>query len=638
MTERSPKICLISPTENLARRAKSLIARRGMDVRVEVKELEAAVSLAKRLLTQDDYLFISRRGTRDLLRKSLNIQIVNIPGEASDYIPAIQQLRHEQGLIAFFSFEEEISNELRTICYLLNLKMKHYYFSDSLSCQSAVQQAVADGAAWGLGGVVSERFAKMYDLPYIRVESSDASILHALDAAQQLYITQQENARQQEQLQIQLERYQNILDYTHDAIIAIDENGRISTTNQVAEQMLLPAKPPFAGRPIEEVLANTHLTSVLHTGEAEIGQMMNIHGTLVSTNRVPIRVGGQVKGVVATFQDIKTLQTAERNIRIKLHEKGLVAKYRFSDILGRSPAILEAKRLSENFADSQFTVMLYGETGTGKEMFAQSIHNASPRRDGPFVAINCTALNRNLLESELFGYADSSFTGARRGGKAGLFETAHGGTIFLDEIGELPLEFQAPLLRVLQEKEVRRVGDDTVIPVDIRIIGATNRNLLQLVEEGRFRRDLYYRLNVLSVQVPPLRERGDDYLKIARAIYDRVLPQRSAGEEEAFFRVLGRCRVYTWPGNVRELTNLVERVSLLLHRGSSEEEVFQSLNIGVGGQKSVSSVPPTQTAAPVLDRAAVLAALQRNGGNASRAAKELGISRSTLYRRLNQKS
>ena len=178
MTERSPKICLISPTENLARRAKPLIMRRGMDVRVEVAELEAAVSLAKRLLTQNDYLFISRRGTRDLLRKSLNIQVVNIPGEASDYIPAIQQLRHERGLIAFFSFEEEISNELRTICYLLDLKRKHYCFSDSLSCQSAVQQAVADGAAWGLGGIVSERFAKLYDLPYLRVESSDLSLIH----------------------------------------------------------------------------------------------------------------------------------------------------------------------------------------------------------------------------------------------------------------------------------------------------------------------------------------------------------------------------------------------------------------------------------------------------------------------------
>ena len=634
MTERHPKICLISPTEDLARRAKKLVARRGMDVRVEVAELEAAVSLARRLLAEDDYLFISRRGTRDLLRKSLKIQVVNIPGEASDYIPAIQQLRGEQGLIAFFSFEEDISNELRTICYLLHLKMKHYCFSDSLSCQAAVQQAVADGAAWGLGGVVSERFAKHCDLAYLRVESSDASILHALDTAQQLYITQQENARQQEQLQIQLERYQNILDYTHDAIIAIDEKGRISTTNQIAEQMLQPAQPPFVGRPVEEVLPNTHMTNVLHTGEAEIGQMMNIHGTLVSTNRVPIRVGGQVKGVVATFQDIKTLQTAERNIRIKLHEKGLVAKYRFSDILGRSPAIRDAKRLSENFADAQFTVMLYGETGTGKEMFAQSIHNASPRRDGPFVAINCTALNRNLLESELFGYADSSFTGARRGGKAGLFETAHGGTVFLDEIGELPLEFQAPLLRVLQEKEVRRVGDDTVIPVDIRIIGATNRNLLQLVEEGKFRRDLYYRLNVLSVLVPPLRERGDDYLEIARCIYERVLPQHTEEEETVFLRVLDRCRSYVWPGNVRELTNLVERVSLLLHRGSREEEVVQLLN--VQWQETPPAAPLVPGSAPaLLDREAVQEALRRNGGNLSRTAKTLGVSRSTLYRRLH---
>ena len=634
MTERHPKICLISPTEDLARRAKKLVARRGMDVRVEVAELEAAVSLARRLLAEDDYLFISRRGTRDLLRKSLKIQVVNIPGEASDYIPAIQQLRGEQGLIAFFSFEEDISNELRTICYLLHLKMKHYCFSDSLSCQAAVQQAVADGAAWGLGGVVSERFAKHCDLAYLRVESSDASILHALDTAQQLYITQQENARQQEQLQIQLERYQNILDYTHDAIIAIDEKGRISTTNQIAEQMLQPAQPPFVGRPVEEVLPNTHMTNVLHTGEAEIGQMMNIHGTLVSTNRVPIRVGGQVKGVVATFQDIKTLQTAERNIRIKLHEKGLVAKYRFSDILGRSPAIRDAKRLSENFADAQFTVMLYGETGTGKEMFAQSIHNASPRRDGPFVAINCTALNRNLLESELFGYADSSFTGARRGGKAGLFETAHGGTVFLDEIGELPLEFQAPLLRVLQEKEVRRGGDDTVIPVDIRIIGATNRNLLQLVEEGKFRRDLYYRLNVLSVLVPPLRERGDDYLEIARCIYGRVLPQHTEEEETVFLRVLDRCRSYAWPGNVRELTNLVERVSLLLHRGSREEEVVQLLN--VQWQETPPAAPLVPGSAPaLLDREAVQEALRRNGGNLSRTAKTLGVSRSTLYRRLH---
>ncbi len=634
MNERKDKICLISPTENLAKRARSLIIRQGMDIRVEVAELESAVALAKSLLEQDDYLFISRRGTRDLLCKSLNIQVVNIPGEASDYIPALQQLRNEKGLIAFFSFEEEISNELRTICYLLNLKMRHYCFSDSLSCQNAVQQAVSDGAVWGLGGIVSERFAEMYGLSYIRVESSDVSILHALDTALQLYAAQQENARQQELMQIQLERYQNILDYTHDAIIAIDEEGKISVANQIAEQMLQPARPPFAGRLIEEVLANTHLTNVLQTGQAEIGQMMNIHGTLVSTNRVPILVGGKVKGVVATFQDIKTLQKAERNIRIKLHEKGLVAKYCFSDILGHSPAILEAKRLSENYADSSLTVMLYGETGTGKEMFAQSIHNASSRRNGPFVAINCTALNRNLLESELFGYADSSFTGARKGGKAGLFETAHGGTIFLDEIGELPLEFQAPLLRVLQEKEIRRVGDDTVIPVDIRIVAATNRDLLQMVEEGKFRMDLYYRLNVLSVIVPPLRERNDDYQEIAGCIYERLMPQHSEKEKQAFFNILKRCCDYSWPGNVRELTNLVERVSLLLHRGVSEDEAFQSFSNQWQKKEHIPREEKIPDAVPVLNRETVLAALKRNDGNASRTAKELGISRSTLYRRL----
>ena len=636
MSKRSSKICLISPTENLASRAKTLIARRKMDVRVEVAALEGAVSLAQSLLEQDDYLFISRRATREMLIKCLGAQVVNIPLEASDYIPVIQRLQNERGLIASFSYEEEISNDLGTICYLLNLNVQNYYFTDSSNCQAAVQQAVADGAVCGFGGVVAQHFAGLCNLPFFMVESSDASILRALDSAQQLYESQQENARAQEQLQIRLERYQNILDYTHDAVIAIDEAGRITATNQIADQMLRPAKPPFTGRPIEEVLANTRLTNVLQTGEAEIGQIMNIHGTLVSTNRVPIRVGGQVKGVVATFQDIKTLQTTERNIRIKLHEKGLVAKYHFSDILGTSPAIQEAKKLSTLFADSQLTVMLYGETGTGKEMFAQSIHNASPRQSGPFVAVNCTALNRDLMESELFGYADSSFTGARKGGKAGLFETAHGGTIFLDEIGELPLEFQAPLLRVLQEKEIRRVGDDTVIPVDIRIIGATNRDLLQMVEAGKFRQDLYYRLNVLSIKVPPLRDRGEDYLEIARSIYDRVSPQRTAQEEADFFRVMAHASAYPWPGNVRELTNLVERISLLLRCGTSVEDILSSLR----ARPDRTVAPPPAPAASALprgrDRAAILAALQQCNGNATRAAKELGISRSTLYHRLQR--
>ena len=629
-------ICLISPTENLARRAKALIARYQLDVRVEVADLEKAVSLARELLKQENYIFISRRGTRDLLKKKLGIGVVNIPSEASDYIPAIQQLRQEKRLIAFFSFDEEISNDLQTICYLLNLRMKLYSFKNSAECKKVVQEAIADGAAWGLGGVVSERFAGMYHLPYIRVESSDSSLLHALESAQQFALSQQENARKQEALNIRLERYQNILDYTHDAIVAIDEQGEISTTNQSANQLLLPEKPPFIGKYIEDVLPNTHLMSVLRTGQPEIGEMMQLQGNLVSTNRVPIVVDGKIKGVVATFQDIKTLQSAERDIRVKLHEKGLVAKYHLADILGSSTGIIKAKKLAQDFAKSEFTVMLYGETGTGKELFAQGIHNASPRKDGPFVAVNCTALNHDLLESELFGYADSSFTGAKKGGKAGLFEMAHGGTVFLDEIGDLPLEFQAPLLRVLQEKEVRRIGDDRVIPVDIRVIAATNRNLLKLVEEGKFRRDLYYRLNVLSLSILPLKERGNDFLKIAQSIYHQVAPAEIRDREGDFLQIMKECKNYDWPGNVRELTNVVERVVLLLSCGQSGREILQILHEEWNFQKQASGtkLQEQNRRKMVLTKEKVRETLEANGGNISRTALELGISRSTLYRKL----
>lgn len=638
MNSDKTKICLIAPTENLAARAHALIAQQGFQVRVEVAVLENAVALAQSLLKQGDWLFISRQGTRDLLRKKLGVDVVNIPTEASDYIQAIQRLRDETRPIAFFSFEEEISNDLQTICYLLHLKMQHYSFKDSTECRRVVKQAVHDGAAWGLGGVVSEHYAALFHLPYIRVESSDAALLHALENAQQLYLSKQENARKQEQLRIQLERYQNILDYTHDAIIAIDEKGKISTTNQIANELLHPARPPFTGQPIEEVLPNTHLTNVLRTGKPEIGQMMQIQGNLVSTNRVPILVDGQVKGVVATFQDIKTLQATERDIRVKLHEKGLVAKYHLSDILGNSPGIVKARKLARDFAFSQFTVMICGETGTGKEMFAQGIHNASTRKNGPFVAVNCTALNRDLLESELFGYADSSFTGARKGGKPGLFEMAHGGTVFLDEIGDLPLEFQAPLLRVLQEKEVRRVGDDRVIPVDIRVIAATNRDLLRLVKEEKFRRDLYYRLNVLSLTIPPLRQRDNDYLKIARTIYRQVALQQDTEKEKSFLRIMRACKTYPWPGNVRELTNVVERVSLLLSCGQTEGEIFQILQTDWKVQwKSAAPVGASiLNQRGALDLPTLQKALEQNRGNISQAARELGISRSTFYRHIKQ--
>lgn len=636
MKKTGNEICLIAPTEQLAERALAIIEKENLPIAVSRGALDEAVAIAREWMDRGTWLFISRKGTKSILEKQLNTRVIGIQLEASDYIPAIEEARKVTGLIAFFSFEE-ISNEIKTICYLLGINMRCYHFNNNKSCKASVIQAARDGAVLGIGGVVSERFAREVGMEHIIVESSEASIHHTIELAFQMLKMHREEEKKQEEMQIRLERYENILNYTHDAIIAINSKGNIDVVNDVASSILAPNKTSYIGEPIEEVLPNTRLIDVLKSGKKDTDQLMNINGTQVSVNRIPIIVNDKVKGVVATFQDIKSLQHAEQNIRMKLHEKGLQAKYHFSDILGDSAAIHNAKKLAKSFSDSQFTIMLYGQTGTGKELFAQSIHNASPRRNGPFVAVNCTALSKSLLESELFGYSDSSFTGAKRGGKAGLFELAHGGTIFLDEIGELPIEIQAQFLRVLQEKEVRRVGGDSLIPVDIRIIGATNRNLMQRVEEGEFRRDLYYRLNVLNVTLPALHERGDDYLIIARAIFEWHVPDCEEEFKSQFIQILKRYQNYTWPGNVRELTNIVERITLLLSQKLEEELVLASLDL----------IVPEETNAEVMisspnvtlqdaEQIKIKEALERNQGNLSRTAKELNISRSTLYRKLNK--
>lgn len=633
-----PEICLIAPTDHLAAQARMIIAQKKLPIGVYTAALDQAVELARGLMKQGAWLFISRKGTRDLLELKLRTTVVNIPLVASDYIPAIQRAQTQQGIIAFFS-AEEANDELLTICYLMNIKARNYQFSDNESCRQCVALAIAEGSVMGIGGSVSGQYAKEAGLPYILVESSDSSLIQALETACQMRRLHKEEEQKREQLEIRLERYENILNYTHDAILVVDEEGRIEVTNKVAKRMLRHIKFPVEGRPVEEVIPGSGMGKVLQTGKLEEDQLINVGGTMVSSNQVPIIVNQKVKGVVATFRDVKSLQTAEQSIRIKLHEKGLTAKYHFSDIVGSSEVLADVKELAQDFADSQFTVMLYGETGTGKEMFAQSMHHASPRQNGPFVAVNCTALSKSLLEAELFGYVEGAFTGAKKGGKPGLFEIAHGGTIFLDEIGKLPFEFQAQFLRVLQEKEVRRVGGEYVIPVDIRVIGATNSNLLELVEEGSFRRDLYYRLNVLNLTVPPLRERGNDYLQIAESIYRKARPEYSAKEQEDFFAIMRRYEDYEWPGNVRELNNMVERICLLQKKGTPGQKILLALQMmgGYGGMPSAAPALPDQIGSlKEWEETQIRDLLIRNGGNVSRTAQELKISRSTLYRKLKQ--
>lgn len=320
-----------------------------------------------------------------------------------------------------------------------------------------------------------------------------------------------------------------------------------------------------------------------------------------------------------------------------LCDQGLVARYCFDDICGDSHLLQDTINQARKYARTQSTVLISGESGTGKELFAQSIHNESDRRCGPFVAINCAALPETLLESELFGYEEGAFTGAKRGGKQGMFEIAHGGTIFLDEIAELGPHLQARILRVLQQKEVMRVGGERIIPVDVRVVTATNRNLFEAVQKGSFREDLYYRLNVLPLKVPPLRKRPEDI----PALFRYFLASRGEGRVPVKIPeyITEKMKRYPWPGNVRELENFVERYCAI---GEDNNEKFTTLRDLINrlfSEEGADSAGKHQIVVDlgtfdqienqIIEQLATL--FPKSKGDLARV---LGISRTTLWRKL----
>ena len=627
-------ICVMAPTLQLAEKAEMLIKQenyQNIDVVVAASGRQETVKCAQTLAAAGAEIIITRKGTRRIVEEVTNLKVVSLNNSLSDYLWMLKERGlHTPGLIAFFSYDP-MSSDILQMCEMLEVQTKNYIFKSFADCRGCVERALKDGAVFSVGGAWTDPWAKRLGLPHVIVENSVETILNALESATQLRRVQVEEAEKQCLFKTQSEMYQAVLDFTHDAILAIDENGRIQVLNPPAERIMGCRAADSVGQPVEAVLPNTLLPDVLESGEKQLDQIMQIHQTLCNTNRIPILVDGQRRGVVATFQDVKKLQNSEQKIRLKLHEKGLVAKYAFNDILGDSPAIRSTIQIARSYAASRASVLILGETGTGKELFAQSIHNASDRRDGPFVAINCAAVSNSLLESELFGYEAGSFTGASRGGREGVFELAHGGTLFLDEIGEIPRETQVELLRVLQEKEIRRVGGSRVIPVDVRIIAATNKDLLQETVEGRFREDLYYRLDVLDLKLPPLRERGDDVKILGLHLFRQLPGGKDPIMQSQFLYLLEQAGPYQWYGNIRELQNFVERANILMRNaGASSVTVSDIL------RRRAEPAPEPCQETESRDRRAIEAALHNHPGSMADAARSLGCSRQTLWRKMKK--
>ena len=443
----------------------------------------------------------------------------------------------------------------------------------------------------------------------------------------------------------------SIVNSIFDCIVVVNKNGYVTMMNDAYGEFLNTDPKKAVGKHITDVIENTRMHIVAQTGKAEICDMQKIgeHNTVVT--RIPIVKDGEVTGAVGkmVFRDVKDLRVLARKLtslqsELEYYKEELQkvqgGKYTIESIIGSGEKIQWLKMIALRAAKGQSTVLVTGESGTGKELFAQAIHYASNRRHGPFIKINCASIPENLLESELFGYEEGAFTGARKGGKPGKFELANGGTIFLDEIGDMSMPMQAKLLRVLQEREVERVGGTKTSSVDVRVIAATNQDLETMMSQGTFRQDLYYRLNIIALHIPPLRERREDLPELCEALLRKVNRTLQFVVDGVSREAMELLMQYDWPGNVRELENVLERsVNLMDEVGDILPEHLPPTMRRPATKPALSNQEETKELAGIMEEAekqAIYKALETAGGNRSQAAKILGIHRSGFYQKLSK--
>lgn len=440
------------------------------------------------------------------------------------------------------------------------------------------------------------------------------------------------------QLALNSELFSITIDAADDAVVTINQRGIITKANVAAQQIF---GSSLTGLSADLVLGSQPLiASVMQTGEAVYDTYLNIdegQQRLLLRSAQPLKDhAGKILGCVLTFKKLA------RTRKIKGQVTGLNIRYSFNDIIGSSAPLSKSLYLAKQYASLNANILIQGESGTGKEMYAQAIHNSS-RPGGPFIAVNCAAIPRTLIESELFGYEGGSFTGAERQGRPGKIELAHGGTLFLDEIGDMPLELQPVLLRVLEEKMVMRVGGSRYLPVDFRLITATNKSLSELVANNLFREDLYYRLAVLQIPIPPLRQRGSDIIELAKHFAGQIARQQHKEipefSDEAIFYLLK----YHWPGNVRQLENVLlcavtaNRDGVIKPEDFPPEIMEACTHNASETDKTPAGFAPAPGSLPLkeMEKIAIIQALQQANFNITQTAQVLGMSKSTLYRKIN---
>ncbi|WP_130861772.1 sigma-54 interaction domain-containing protein [Bacilliculturomica massiliensis] len=436
---------------------------------------------------------------------------------------------------------------------------------------------------------------------------------------------------------------ETMLSAVDELIVIVDKEGYIEALSKAYAEFLGVNQKTVVGRHVSEVIENTRMDIVTKTGIPETGEFQQIKGEKMIASRIPIYKDGEILGAFGrvlfrSMGDLRMLyeKMNSMELELSLYKKTFgkinTARYSVDDITGNCDLMRDLKETVKKVAKTNSSVLILGESGTGKELFAHAVHQASMRKSAPFICVNCGTIPSQLIESELFGYEEGSFTGAKKGGKTGLFQAAHGGTIFLDEIGDLPLDMQVKLLRVLQDKEIQKIGSNVREPVNVRVVAATNKSLYKMVQEDRFRSDLYYRLNVVTLHIPALRERKEDIPFLARIFIQKFARRENLTVEGVSKGAMEYLMRYDWPGNVRELENVLERaINFIGSDGKIKVEHLPSRITGLEADFRAKTLKETMEES---ERLAIVGALMRSGNSKTKAARELGISRTTLYEKM----
>lgn len=613
-----------------------------LDICIATQGLDESLPVAEKMVREGVEIILGRRGTAHMLRETLRIPVLAFPQSDLNLILRLKEASALGGKILFPIFRNRIEY-LDELFQLLHIDVIQMVYKDSASLEGIISRAYQQGVKVVVGGPHSVSIAKNYGLKVAEIQSSNETIITTIEDAKSVL----RSSRMEHEIS---HKYQTIINSTSEGIIAVDKSGHISAINSRAQRYLALDEGKTIGKNISKLIKLPQIMRSIRERRVIKDNIEEIGDKSFVFTHIPIILGNDVVGGVSTFTDIGNLIKSENKVRKKL-SKGLVANYVIDDLIHCSKEMKEIISRVIRFSKTNSTILINGETGTGKEILAQSIHNLSKRKNSPFVSINCAAIPENLLESELFGYEEGAFTGSRKGGKPGLFELAHTGSIFLDEISAASEAVQTRLLRVLQEREVMRIGSDQMIPIDVRVIAAANKDLARESRKGNFREDLYFRINVLKISLPPLRKRSDDIPLLINSFLEATAKEHLSPCLRIPNKYMKLLCSYPWPGNIRQVKNFAERLTLLCEQKFDEHifhELFDELQEYFSDQNEerMKDPLPKKTEANLQEKIkikreeneseVILTALRETRYNKIEAAKILDMSRGTLWRKMKK--